>query len=83
MAEQIAREEWDTDISSLRTTNRIPFLGEHGCKVAPHFRPLCTMHTCDISGFGVKRNDPCWTKVYFRLRGKYEVEDFKRQELRR
>jgi len=52
----------------------LPFMGLKGCTVPPYLRPLCTLHTCDINGFGFKRNDPVWTNKYFTLREKIERE---------
>ena len=47
------------------------FLDVHGkCQIAPHHRPLCTLHVCCIHNLGFKRGDESWTKKYFKLRGK-------------
>lgn len=46
----------------------IPLLGTNGCIAAPHLRPLCTVHTCEIGAFGVKLTDQAWTEKYFKLR---------------
>jgi hypothetical protein len=53
------------------------YLNESGCSVAPHLRPLCTMHTCSVNGLGFKPGDPKWTKDYFQLRGEIEKLEFK------
>lgn len=45
----------------------LPFMGPEGCTVEPHWRPLCTVHTCEIN-LGFKRGDPEWTTRYFDLR---------------
>jgi hypothetical protein len=52
----------------------IPFMGPTGCVVAPHLRPICTVHTCDINGMGFKRGPGSgpWTKRYFELREQIE-----------
>lgn len=57
---------------------RLPFMGESGCTVEPHLRPLCTLHVCDIAGLGYKRNDPNgeWTKKYWKLRNKIEEVEY-------
>jgi hypothetical protein len=39
-----------------------------GCIVDPHWRPLCTLHTCDVNGLGFKRGDDVWNNRYFKLR---------------
>jgi hypothetical protein len=51
------------------------YLSESGCTVAPHLRPLCTLHTCKINGLGFKPGDPKWTAKYFRLRAQIERLD--------
>lgn len=38
------------------------------CQISPHFRPLCTLHQCDICGLGFAPDDPNWTQRYFDLR---------------
>ena len=48
----------------------LPLMGPNGCTAAPHLRPLCTLHTCEINSIGIKKNDPEWTKKYFELREK-------------
>lgn len=49
------------------------FISPEGrCVVPPHFRPLCTLHQCKISGLGLDRDDPEWTKKYFEIREKLE-----------
>jgi len=50
----------------------LPLLGPGGCTAAPHLRPLCTVHHCDISGKGFKPGDEAWTDKYFRLREKID-----------
>lgn len=56
---------------------RLPFMGSDGCIVAPHLRPICTVHTCDINSLGFKKGDPDWTKRYFALRAKLERREAK------
>jgi len=74
MAEQFAR---DDGIILLHTDHpQLPFMGPTGCTVAPHFRPLCTLHTCDINSLGFKKHDPEWTDRYFILRNQIE-ENFR------
>jgi hypothetical protein len=71
-AEEFAREHGET----LQATNhpRLKFMGEKGCIIPPHLRPLCTLHTCDIGNLGFHRSDPKWTKKYFELREQIEKE---------
>lgn len=51
---------------------------EIGCVVPAWLRPLCTLHTCDISGWGFKADDPegKWTESYFNLRNEIEDEEW-------
>ena len=46
----------------------LPLMGESGCIAAPHYRPICTVHTCDIYMYGCKPGDNVWTDRYFELR---------------
>lgn len=59
--------------------DRLPLMGKAGCIAPPHLRPLCTLHTCDMSGLGFKRDDPLgeWTDKYFELRN--EIDEFEIQ----
>ena len=69
MARDMAKEKG----VELKTTDNpnLPFLGQDGkCTVPPHLRPLCTLHQCDINGWGFCPEDPKWTKKYFQLRNK-------------
>lgn len=45
----------------------IPHLGPKGCVVAPHHRPLCTLHVCSIAGLGFDP-DKKFEEEYFDLR---------------
>jgi hypothetical protein len=54
----------------------LPFMGENGCTVPPHYRPNCTLHTCAVNGFGFKPGDEAWTEKYFQIRGQIEVSEF-------
>jgi len=71
IAMEYAREEWGVDLSGSITNHaRLPFMGSNGCVVAPHLRPLCTLHTCEVNGLGFKKNDPdgSWNERYSRIR---------------
>lgn len=69
----IAKEEYGVDLKEYPANRKGAFyLDSKGCTVAPHLRPHCTMHTCDINGLGFKRGDEKWTKQYFKLRGTIE-----------
>ncbi len=72
MAESLAQEHG----AVLTETGhaRLKFMSPTGCTVPPHFRPLCTLHTCAISGLGFKPSDPDWNYRYFGLRDQIEIE---------
>ncbi len=73
LAENVANIRYKEDISHLKTDHpTLMFMGKDGCVCPPHYRPLCTLHTCAISSFGHKPNDSEWTKKYFKLRNKIE-----------
>lgn len=54
----------------------LPLMGPNGCIAEPHFRPICTIHTCQVNGLGFKPGDPKWTAKYFRLREKIESLEY-------
>lgn len=60
---------------------RAPYVGEGGCVVPPHFRPLCAVHACAVSALGFKPNDEPWTDEYFRLYDR--INYLEEQKLRR
>lgn len=51
-------------------------MGATGCKLAPHMRPLCTLHVCSINSLGFDPRDPEFTQKYFELREKIETIEF-------
>src|SRR5258708_2687239 len=70
--EGTARFAWEKYGIDLQTTGHpeLPFMGEHGCTVAPHLRPICTLHMCWISWAAqssIEGNEQK-TKAYFDLR---------------
>jgi hypothetical protein len=79
LAIQIAKDEWNTEL--VRTDHhKLPLMGPNGCTAAPHFRPLCTLHTCAINNWAFKPGDPGWTKRYFKLRNAIDEADYERQK---
>jgi hypothetical protein len=66
-----ARESWHVELPETGHPT-LPFMGPEGCTVAPHLRPLCTVHTCQIASLGFKPNDPEWTERYFELRNQLD-----------
>lgn len=76
-AAQYAKEDWQIELKPTGNPDLL-FMGENGCTVPPHLRPMCTAHVCDINGIGFLRADPIkWTKEYFRLRAKVEKLEYK------
>lgn len=78
--------ELTTDIAKERGVTLEPtghptlrYMGPNGCIVEPYFRPLCTLHTCEINSFGFKRGDEKWTRRYFKLREEIEAEEWNQQ----
>jgi hypothetical protein len=72
MAEEYAAEDGATLVPTAHPT--LKFMSPSGCVVPPHYRPLCTLHTCDINSIGVKPGDDAWTSLYFALRERLEAE---------
>jgi len=70
MAMEYAKEQGVT----LEPTGnpKMIFLGEKGCTCPPHFRPLCSLHQCQIAGLGFDPKDPKWTYKYFKIREKLD-----------
>ena len=57
----------------------LPLMGDDGCTAAPHLRPICSAHTCEMCAHGEKRGDPVWTARYndiMRAIGEIEVVVF-------
>ncbi len=78
MATEYAEKEWGVDLTPLRTGHdKLPYMGPEGCVVAPHLRPLCALHTCQVNGVGFKPGDDVWNEHYFKLRE--EIEDLESQ----
>lgn len=60
----------------------LPLMGEKGCIAEPYLRPLCTLHTCDMSALGFKKGDEddgMWGTEYHNLRNQIDVLEFERR----
>ena len=68
--------EWHTPLEPTGNPEML-LLGPTGCVAAPHLRPLCSLHHCDISSLGFHRTDREWTKRYFVLREKIDRIEWK------
>lgn len=67
-----AMTNWRTKLTPTGFHATLPLMGPEGCVAAPHLRPLCTLHTCEVNSMGCKRGDPKWTARYFELRDEIE-----------
>jgi hypothetical protein len=43
---KFARERYGVRLAETGNDD-LPFMGERGCVVAPHLRPVCSIHICD------------------------------------
>lgn len=56
------------------------YLGEAGCILEPHQRPICTVHHCEIASLGVFRGDGEATRTYFNVRNQIDELEWKLAE---
>lgn len=82
IAASYALEEWGVELVPTGHST-LPFMGENGCTVAPHLRPLCTLHDCQINGIGCDFTDEKFTKEYFDLRGQIDLELYTRDQIKK
>ena len=62
-----AKTHWQVELQP--TWHRaLPLMGAEGCTAAPHLRPICAAHTCEICAHGKKRGDATWTTRYYEIR---------------
>jgi hypothetical protein len=74
-AARFSKDKYGVDLP--RTDNpELPFMGPNGCTVAPHFRPLCSVHVCSVSWAAHSHigQDPEKLKEYFLLRAEIAAE---------
>lgn len=71
LAKEYAKEQGEVFIP-VDANARLPFMGEKGCVVPAHLRPLCTLHVCCINSIGANAHDMEWNTRYFKLRAKLE-----------
>jgi hypothetical protein len=78
---EYAREKWGVELE--RTGHpKLPLMGPDGCTAAPHLRPICAVHTCEIEKWGFKQGDRDWTERYFRLRDEISTLEWEREDSR-
>lgn len=68
IAREYAKSKYNIELQETGNPE-LPFMGETGCTVAPHLRPICTLHACPISYAPTSNlgNDPERTSEYFKL----------------
>jgi len=79
LAIHIAKKNYDLDLPKTDHP-KLPLMGPTGCTAPPHTRPLCALHTCDISNLGFKREDIDWTLTYFDLREKIVALEYEKNQ---
>lgn len=78
-----AKDRWGIELP--RTNGQswkgkpLPLMGPNGCTAAPHLRPICTVHTCDVNSLGCKSGDPTWTERYMQLRNEIDELELLRE----
>ena len=79
----IEEAKWNWNTVLLPTDHpRYPLMREDGsCSAPPHMRPLCSVHVCCISSFGVHLTDHAWTARYWLLRN--EIEELESEKFGR
>lgn len=68
MAARYAKKYYDINLQP--TGHEITFMGEQGCTVPLHLRPVCTLHVCSITWAGTStiQNDSEKTRKFLELR---------------
>ncbi len=51
------------DVNLEETGGALPFLGDNGCVVPPHLRPLCSVHVCEMH-----LGNEAFSETYFEAR---------------
>lgn len=74
MAIEHAKNRWGVELPIVG--DKLPLMGSDGCTAAPHLRPLCTLHTCQVNSMGCKLGDMAWTERYFELRDEIEELEY-------
>ena len=69
-----AKKKWGVTLTPTGHP-KLPLMGPDGCTAAPHLRPICTVHTCEINDLGFKPGDETWTNRYFKVRERIDELD--------
>lgn len=70
-----AKERWGVDLPATGHP-KYPLMANDGsgkCTAAPHLRPMCTLHNCDICSLGFHKTDQEWTKRYYEIREEIDL----------
>ena len=79
ITKKFAKEKWGVDLKATDHPT-LPYMGNKGCIVEPHFRPHCTLHTCAVNAFGRKEHDEKWNDEYWNLRDAVDHKEWEREE---
>lgn len=74
-----AQAEWGVELKPTGFHPKLPLMGPEGCIAEPHFRPLCTVHQCEIGSRGYHKDDE-WTKRYFEIRERLDTLEYERAQ---
>lgn len=64
MARKFAKEKYSIDLQETGSPD-LPFMGEAGCVVPPHLRPVCSLHVCTWSYAPVSTAPEGYEKLRF------------------
>ncbi len=82
LVEKFAKAEYG--VTLMRTGHpTLLFMGSEGCIVAPHMRPVCTVHTCKTVQYGCDFEDKPWTADFYDLKKQIALLECDRIEFRR
>lgn len=81
LAIDTAKSVWGEDISHMLLDNGMFLDPQKGCLISPHFRPLCTIHHCEIESMGFFKDNLKLTEDYFKLRDQIDEQEWERIEL--
>lgn len=75
LAAKFAKEKYGIELQPTGNKELL-FMGERGCTVPPHLRPVCTIHVCPISYSDISciGGSESRTTQYFDLRKEIENE---------
>jgi hypothetical protein len=75
-----ARSRWGVELEPTAHPT-LPLMGDTGCIAAPHLRPTCTVHVCEINDQGVRSEDTEWTERHAALQNRLEEAELQLDEI--